>query len=240
MKYAILGDIHSNLEALEAVIYDAKQQGVSKFACTGDIVGYNADPKKCLKMVRDLGAVIVQGNHDYYAGCNQSMDRFTPIAQKSIYWTRKNLSIFDRKYLRNLPYIAETEDFTIVHSSLDTPEDWTYILQKHTAQAHFKNQFNTLCFFGHTHVPSVFIKGDKPVPPITDSILIEPDSQYLINVGSVGQPRDKNKKASYAIYDTETKMVAIQRVEYDIELTQQKIRKAGLPFRNALRLAHGQ
>ena len=116
MKYAILGDIHANLEALQAVLKDAEQQGVTHYSCTGDVVGYNADPKACLQMIRSLDCRLVQGNHDYYAACNESMELFTPLAQKSIRWTRKQLSPFERKYLQHLPLILDVESFTIVHS----------------------------------------------------------------------------------------------------------------------------
>ncbi|HSR88744.1 MAG TPA: metallophosphoesterase family protein [Pontiella sp.] len=241
MKYAILGDIHSNLEALQAVLNDAEAQGVTNFACTGDVVGYNADPKACLKMIRNLGCSVVQGNHDYYAGCNESMELFTPMAQKSIYWTRKQLSQLDRKYLRTLPLILDIENFTMVHSSLSNPQRWNYIFKKDLAAAHFQNQFSNVCFFGHTHVPLAFVKGDTEIEKgFYKTLTIRKGFQYLINVGSVGQPRDRNPKSAYAIYDLEAQTVTMRRVEYDMPATQRKIRAAGLPFRNALRLERGR
>jgi len=240
-KFAILGDIHANLEALKVVLDDADRQGVSQFVCTGDVVGYNADPKACLKLIRSLGCQVVQGNHDYYTGCNESMELFTPMAQKSIYWTRKQLSLLDRKYLRTLPLIADVENFTVVHSSLSTPQRWNYIFKRTAAAAHFLNQFTNVCFFGHTHVPLAFVKADAEIEKgFYDTLTIREDFQYLINVGSVGQPRDRNPKAAYVIYDLEERTVTMRRVEYDIATTQRKIRAAGLPFRNALRLEHGR
>ena len=240
MKYAILGDIHANLEALTAVLQDAKEQGVTDYACTGDVVGYNADPKACLQMIRTLKCQVVQGNHDYYAACNESMELFTPMAQKSIRWTRKHLSPFERKYLRHLPLIVDIENFTIVHSSLSNPHRWNYIFKRKAADANFKNQFNNVCFFGHTHVPLAFVKGPSIEKGFYETLHIRPGFQYLINVGSVGQPRDREPKAAYVIYDLEAKTVTMRRIEYDIETTQKKIRAAGLPFRNALRLASGR
>ncbi|VGO20155.1 metallophosphoesterase family protein [Pontiella sulfatireligans] len=241
MKYAILGDIHANLEALKAVLEDAGEQGVTHYACTGDLVGYNADPKACLQLIKTLKATAVQGNHDYYAARTESMELFTPLAQKSIRWTRKQLSPFDRKYLRHLPLIIDIENFTIVHSSLSNPHRWNYIFKRKAADANFRNQFNQVCFFGHTHVPLAFIKSASSIDKgFYDTVQVRPGMQYLVNVGSVGQPRDRNPKAAYVIYDLEEQSITIRRVEYDIETTQQKIRAANLPFRNALRLSDGR
>ena len=240
MKYAILGDIHANLEALQEVLLDAEEQGVTHYVCTGDVIGYNADPKACLQMIRNLKCKTVQGNHDYYAACNESMELFTPMAQKSIRWTRKHLTAFERKYLRHLPLIIDVESFTIVHSSLSNPHRWNYIFKRKSAEANFRNQFNNVCFFGHTHVPLAFVKGTSTEKGFYETLAIRPGFQYLINVGSVGQPRDRNPKAAYAIYDLDAQTVTMRRVEYDIETTQKKIRAAGLPFRNALRLANGR
>jgi predicted phosphodiesterase len=241
MKYAILGDIHANLEGLKAVLKDAEEQGVTHYACTGDVVGYNADPKACLQIIRSLNCKVVQGNHDYYAACNESMELFTPMAQKSIRWTRKQLSAFDRKFLRNLPMIIDIENFTIVHSSLNNPQRWNYIFKRRAADANFRNQFNQVCFFGHTHVPLAFVKGGGAIEKgFFEELKIRPGFQYLINVGSVGQPRDRNPKVAYAIYDQDKQVVHLRRVDYDMEETQRKIRAAGLPFRNALRLANGR
>lgn len=241
MKYAILGDIHANLEALEAVLRDAREQGVTHFACTGDVVGYNADPKACLRLIRNLKCKVVQGNHDYYAGCNESMELFTPMARKSIDWTRRQLSPFERKYLRTLPMVADIEDFTIVHSSLSNPQRWTYILKRNAAESSFRNQFSNVCFFGHTHVPLAFVsEGASIEKGFYDTLKIQEGFHYLINVGSVGQPRDRNPKSAYVIYDLEEQTVTLRRIDYDIDTVQMKIRKAGLPFRNALRLEYGR
>ena len=240
MKYAILGDIHANLEALRTVLKDAGEQGVTHYACTGDVVGYNADPKACLQLIRNLKCTTVQGNHDYYTACNESMELFTPMAQKSIRWTRKQLSPFERRYLRHLPMIVDIENFTIVHSSLNNPHRWNYIFKRKAADANFRNQFNQVCFFGHTHVPLAFIRGKTTEKGFYETLHIRPGMQYLVNVGSVGQPRDRNPKTAYVIYDLDEETITMRRLDYNIEETQKKVRAAGLPFRNALRLAHGR
>lgn len=241
MKYAILGDIHANLEALQAVLRDAEQQGVTHYACTGDVVGYNADPKACLKLIRGLKCKVVQGNHDYYAGCNESMELFTPMAQQSIYWTRRQLTLLERKYLRELPMVADIETFTMVHSSLSNPNRWNYIFKRNAAESSFRNQFANVCFFGHTHVPLAFVNDGETIDKgFYDTLKIQSGFKYLINVGSVGQPRDRNPQAAYAIYDLDQESVTMRRIDYDIPATQKKIRDAGLPFRNALRLSMGR
>jgi len=241
MKYAILGDIHANLEALNAVLADAKQEGANRYVCTGDIVGYNADPKACLQKAKEMEISSVQGNHDYYAAHHDSVESFNPAARHSISWTRKQLGIFDRKYLRQLPMILDIENFTLVHSSLESPNRWNYVHKKREVEMHFRHQFNPVCFFGHTHIPMLFIQKQDHIEHLRfDSIQIEKGAKYLINVGSVGQPRDRDSRACYLLYDLQKEIVQLRRVEYDIKTTQKKIRAAGLPFRNALRLATGR
>lgn len=241
MKYAILGDLHANLEALEAVLHDAEKQGATHYACTGDLVGYNADPRACLKLVRTLGCEAVQGNHDFHACDTDSMELFTPMARKSIQWTRKQLTTPQRKYLSTLPLIKDLENFTLVHSSLHNPEQWNYIFKPAAAESSFRNQFSNVCFFGHTHVPLAFITdGTSMEKGFYETIRVRPGFKYLINVGSVGQPRDRDPRTGYVLYDLEAQTITLRRIEYDMETTQRKIRNAGLPFRNALRLTYGR
>jgi len=240
MKYAILGDIHANLEALQSVLGDAETLGVTHYACVGDIVGYNANPQECLKIIRELNCTVVQGNHDYYASCNEDIELFAPSAQRSIQWTRKNLSSLDRKYLRRLPIIADAENFTLVHSSLNNPHSWSYIIRNKAANANFQNQFKQICFYGHTHIPMAFVKNRIIERGFFKELDILPGRQYLINAGSVGQPRDLNPHSAYVVYDVDNQKVIMRRVPYDIKKTQMKIRAAGLPFHNALRLEYGR
>jgi len=240
MKYAVLGDIHANLEAFDAVLEDARKAGATHYANTGDIVGYNADPRACLQKLKTMQFASVQGNHDYYAAYHDSIDSFNPAARHSISWTRKHLGIFDRKYLRQLPLILDVENFTLVHSSLKMPNLWNYMHKKRDAQGHFLNQFNPVCFLGHTHVPSVFIFDHGQIEHYRFDVLpLQKGLKYLINVGSVGQPRDRDPRACYVLYDLDNQTIELRRVAYDVETTQKKIRAAGLPFRNALRLKTG-
>ncbi len=240
MRIALFGDIHANLEALESVLADAAAQGVTDYVCTGDVVGYNADPVACLEIVREMDCPTVKGNHDEDASGSHSLDSMNPIAAAALEWTRLQLSDEQRQWLRRLRMVRQVSDFTVVHSTLDQPSNWNYVTNRFDAMANFSYQFTQVCFNGHTHVPRVYVKTDKVQEIPADSILIENGAKYFINIGSVGQPRDGDWRAAYAIYDTEQKLVTIRRVEYDIATTQKKILDAGLPPMLAERIAEGR
>lgn len=240
MRIALFGDIHANLEALESVLADAAAQGVTDYVCTGDVVGYNADPAACLEIVREMDCPTVKGNHDEDASGSHSLDSMNPIAAAALEWTRSQLTDEQRQWLRRLRMVRQVSDFTVVHSTLDQPSNWNYVTNRFDAMANFSYQFTQVCFNGHTHVPRVYVKTDKVQEIPADSILIEDGAKYFINIGSVGQPRDGDWRAAYAIYDTEQKLVTIRRVEYDIATTQKKILAAGLPPMLAERIAEGR
>ncbi len=239
-KYAILGDIHGNLEALTAVLEDAEKQGVTHFVCIGDIVGYNASPAECIDKVREIKAVCVRGNHDHYCSYDERLDDFHPLAANVIDWTRKQLSEEQIQFLHDLPLSKMVAGFSIVHSTLDLPEKWGYVFDTLEADAHFNYQPVTTCFYGHTHVPIVFEKDNNVIRKTYTTFNIQTGKKYFINVGSVGQPRDGDPRAAYVIYDFNDKEVKLRRVLYDIEATQKKIRDNGLPERLAARLAEGK
>ncbi len=240
MRIALFGDIHANLEALDAVLADAAGQGVTDYVCTGDVVGYNADPVACLEKVREMDCPTVKGNHDEDASGIHSLDAMNPIAAAALQWTRSQLSDEQRQWLRRLRMVRQVADFTVVHSTLDQPANWNYVTNRFDAMANFSYQFTQLCFNGHTHVPRVYVKTDKVNEVPAESVVIEDGAKYFINIGSVGQPRDGDWRAAYAIYDTDHKLVVIRRVEYDIATTQKKILDAGLPPILAERIAEGR
>jgi len=240
MKYAVLGDIHANLEALEAVLADAERRGAEQYVSTGDIVGYNANPAECMDRLREIGAPAVQGNHDHYASDTESPDFFNPIARKAILWTRHQLDAGHRQRLAALPMTLRIADFTIVHSSLFEPEKWGYIFDTGDAAASLLLQQTPLCFFGHTHSPAAFRMKEGRVEFMPyETLRLEAGWKYLINPGSVGQPRDRNPLAAYALYDDRQRTVSLHRVEYDMAATQAKILKSGLPEADAVRLSFG-
>lgn len=240
MRIALFGDIHANLEALEAVLADAAQQGVTDYVCLGDVVGYNADPAACLERVKAMGCPTVKGNHDEDASGTHSLDAMNPVAAAALQWTREQLSEEQRQWLRRLRMVRQIEDFTVVHSTLDQPANWNYVTNRFDAMANFSYQFTQVCFHGHTHVPRVYMKSDKVQEVPAEQVQIEEGAKYFINAGSVGQPRDGDWRAAYVIYDLEKRQITFRRVEYDIATTQKKILDAGLPEMLAHRIAEGR
>lgn len=269
MKYAIISDIHANIEALTVVLEKCRECEVEKYICLGDIVGYNANPRECLDLVMNLDLVgCVKGNHDEYISNNdETMLGFNPNAKQAVLWTKAQLSDDQRAWLAKLPLksVMRKINITAVHATLDSPESWGYIFDAHHATDNFSYQFTQLCFCGHSHVPIAFAKkpitlgasraiedvpewaysDDEGMIPAdagrADSIDLEIQKgwKYLINVGSVGQPRNRDPRASFAIYDSDESMVTRYRLPYDIASAQAKIRESGLPERLATRLAKG-
>ena len=239
--FAILGDIHANLDALNVVLDDCRAQGVTDFLCTGDVVGYNACPHECLKIVRELGCPIVMGNHDHYVSSRQNLDDFNPHAAAVIEWTRKQLSMEEIYFLRNLPFAKTALGITLVHATMDNPEGFGYVFDHLQAESHFCHQVTPLCFHGHTHCPMIYEKQIGGVYRIdAQDFKLPIGRKYFINVGSVGQPRDGDPRASYVIYDPKSRCVRFRRLEYDVQAAQARVRAAGLPERLAERLALGQ
>jgi predicted phosphodiesterase len=240
MRYAVIADIHANLEAFQVVLADAKAMNCTHYACLGDVVGYNANPKECLDIVREMGMPCVKGNHDEYCSSENDLEGFNPHAAEAINWTRDQLTPDDRKWLRELRYIRLVASFSIVHATLDGPQRWGYVFDKLAAAASFTYQNTSVCFFGHTHVPVAFIRDAVVRGGTYSKFKVEPGKKYFVNVGSVGQPRDGNPKAAYVVYDLDEGSIELRRLDYDMPTTQQKILAAGLPARLAERLAQGK
>ncbi|MGC3960856.1 MAG: metallophosphoesterase family protein [Verrucomicrobiota bacterium] len=240
MKFAIIADIHGNLDAFQVVLDDAKKQQVTHYACLGDVVGYNANPKECLDIVRAMNMPCVKGNHDEYCSSEEHLEGFNPAAAEAVNWTRTQLTDDDRQWLRDLKYTRMVTNFTIVHATLDGPQRWGYVFDKLAAAASFTYQNTSVCFFGHTHVPVAFMKDSVVRGGTYSKFKTEPGKKYFVNVGAVGQPRDNNPKAAYVIYDTVDGTIEIRRLDYDIAAAQKKILAAGLPERLAERLAYGR
>lgn len=231
MRYGIFSDVHSNLEALEAVLEAYKNEAIDKYLCIGDIVGYAANPNECVEKARAITMITVDGNHDWASINLLSMDYFNPVAAEAISWTKNNLDSQSRYYLENLKLIYKNEDLTLVHGTLDGPEEFNYMTDDYVAYKTFKLLENNICFVGHTHSAEIFIqdKNNRIYYQDEKTTDINKDNKYIINVGSVGQPRDGNPDAAYCIYDTDKGKVQIKRVTYDVQTTRKKIYDAGLP-----------
>jgi len=240
MKYAVIADIHANMEAFEVVLQDTREQNCTHYCCVGDVVGYNANPKQCLDIVRTMGMPCVKGNHDEYCSSDEPLDGFNPHAADAVNWTRKQLPEADKQWLRELKYIRLVASFSMVHATLDGPQRWGYVFDRLAAAASFTYQNTSVCFFGHTHVPVAFIRDSVVRGGTYSKFKVEPGRKYFVNVGSVGQPRDGNPKAAYVIYDLDEGSIELRRLDYDIPKAQKKILEAGLPSRLADRLAVGK
>ena len=242
MRYGIIADVHSNLEALKSVLDVLKDKGVDEYICAGDIVGYGADPKACMQIVREVCSVTVAGNHDYGVVELLNLDYFNPEAKKAVLWTKEQLNDEELAYLKNLELMRKGEDFLVVHATPISPQEWSYINSTFTAGKNFEEFEEKVCFVGHSHIPVVFsmdIDEGRCNYAFDTKIHIADGERYIINVGSVGQPRDRNPLASFAVYDTAASEVEINRVEYDVETAQNKIIDAGLPQGLAFRLSSG-
>jgi diadenosine tetraphosphatase ApaH/serine/threonine PP2A family protein phosphatase len=240
MKFAIFGDIHANFEALQAVMADSQEQGCANYVCLGDIVGYAANPVECLETVRQMGCPVVRGNHDEGASSESTLEELNPLAQTALLWTREQLTPEQRRWLADLKLVRQVRDFTIVHATLDSPGSWGYVTNRFDAMASFSYQFTQVCFYGHTHVPRIFEKDDSVRAARGNDLQFQRGIKYFVNVGSVGQPRDGDWRAAYAIFDAQAQTVTIRRVEYNIDMAADKIRAAGLPHLLAERLYLGK
>ena len=244
MRYALLADIHANLAAFTAVLDDiARRGGVEEVWCLGDIVGYGPDPNQCLELLRQCQHVSICGNHDLAATGKLDLRRFNPDAAFAAQWTAKQLSREHIDYLESLPQVIEKDGFTLVHGSPREPI-WEYLLSTNSARenfAHFSSQF---CLVGHSHMPLIFRQDENgncsSIPFSTGIGQVLGKSRMIINPGGVGQPRDGDPRASYAIYDSDPGVVRLHRIAYDIKATQMKMVKNNLPMRLVLRLEHGQ
>jgi predicted phosphodiesterase len=240
MKFAIIADIHANWEAFQVVLEDIEKQNCTHYACVGDVVGYNANPKECLDLVRSMGIPCVKGNHDEYCSTDEALEGFNPHAAEAVNWTRQQLTEDDRAWLRDLKYTRVVTSFSMVHATLDGPPRWGYVFDKLGAAASFPYQTTQVCFFGHTHVPVAFIRDSIVRGGTYSKFKVEPGKKYFVNVGAVGQPRDGNPKAGYVVYDLDAGTIELRRLDYDIATAQKKILAAGLPERLAERLAFGK
>ncbi|KPK97184.1 MAG: hypothetical protein AMJ95_10415 [Omnitrophica WOR_2 bacterium SM23_72] len=241
MRYGIFSDIHSNEEALEAVLEALGKEEIDHYLCAGDLVGYAANPNECIERVFSIKPVIVAGNHDWGAVQLFSTEYFNQWAAQALSWTTQHLTEKNKSLLSSLKLVYRNEDLTLVHGTLNDPADFHYVVDISDAHATFSLLTTDVCFIGHTHRPGLFSKhGLTNVRYQEENFLrMAPGYKYIVNVGSVGQPRDGNPKASYCIYDSQKKEIVIKRLDYDRETAKRKILEAGLPHFLGERLLAG-
>jgi predicted phosphodiesterase len=243
MRYAIISDIHGNAEALQAVLKDIKDRSIDSIVCLGDIVGYYPDPEDCIELVKKHADLCVAGNHDYAAIGRIDTQNFTYYAFAAMEWTKQNISENAKEFLRSLPLTIEKDNMFFTHSSPSNPRDWAYVFPD-SEEAVFE-AFNSLVFqlnfIGHTHWPSIMIQENERIMLHSEhAIKIHDQNFYLINVGSVGQPRDFDSRSSYCIYDSDLNEISILRIPYDYSVTQKKIKENHLPLFLSERLEKGR
>ena len=241
MRYGIFSDIHGNLQAAEAVISAFKQEHISGYFCVGDIIGYGANPRECIRAVKDLKVVCIAGNHDWAVLGKTDITYFNSAAAEAVVWTQNQLSEEDFTFLKGLELTFKNEYFILVHGTLRDPEHFNYLFEQKQALEIFRLMDRPVCFVAHTHVPGVFLQtSTNIVYSSAVDIQIQKEYRYIVNVGSVGQPRDGNPMASYCIYDTQAKTICVKRIPYDVKEAQKRILDAGLPPFLASRLASGR
>jgi len=242
LRAAIISDIHSNLEALNAVLSQIKKEQIDKIVCLGDIIGYGPKPNECVSLVKEVCAQILLGNHDAACVNKSELLFFNRFAKEAIEWTHSVIEEKNLDFLANLDLKGFEDNIFFVHSNPYSPQSWDYILSLDDAVFNFSKFKEQVCFIGHSHQPIIFIESnDQEYSAVESSeIEIQPGFRYIINVGSVGQPRDKNPAAAFGILDTVNKAYELIRVGYDVEKTRRDMINAGLPDFLANRLLEGK
>jgi predicted phosphodiesterase len=243
MRIALISDIHGNLEALEAVFKDIDTRQIDETVCLGDIVGYGSDARECFELTEARCSIIVMGNHELFTVLPVATRDLGGAPGRGIERARETLTDKQLDRISRLPSTGEIAGATLVHASLNNPGDFQHIIGVGHAKKHFQFQETPLCFNGHTHSPIIFKKEKKRIDlckPLDEIVSLNPQSKYLINVGSVGQPRDNEPAACYVIYDTEKCAVSFERVTYNVESAQQRFKVAGMHPSAISRIAIGQ
>lgn len=245
MRIAIIADVHANLAALETVLRHAeKEQALGQVWCLGDIVGYGPDPSQCVELVSRHARHCLVGNHDLAAIGQLDTADFNVAAAAAARWTSEQLTPQHKAHLAALPQVVQEGEFTLVHGTLRWPV-WEYLDTYETAAAHLRLQETPFGLVGHTHVP-LLVMEDAAAPAgcsavyLQDGQVVELKGKLVINPGGVGQPRDGDPRAAYAVYDSDARTVTLHRLEYDIAATQERMARAGLPTWLIQRLSLGR
>jgi predicted phosphodiesterase len=242
MRYGFFSDVHANLEALKVVVADFKKERLDKIFFLGDAVGYGPDPNECTSVIEEVSEVKLMGNHDYAALGLIETNLFNPYASKAMEWTKSVLNEKSLRILSSFSMDHRFDRFYLVHSTPKEPQEWNYIFDLDDAEENFNFFKKQVCLIGHSHHPAIIKKYNDKHCFLQDepSLQIEDGFRYIVNIGSVGQPRDGSAQACYLIYDVKQKWASLKRLPYDYEKTQAKMKKRGLPQFLIDRLALGR
>jgi predicted phosphodiesterase len=244
MRIAFISDIHGNLAALEAVLQDIDRHDIQTIICLGDVIGYGPDPAECVRLVSSRCRMSVMGNHEamlIYAGLDGLQGMPDGVTQP-LRLAYEQLSPEQMTWISQMPLVVALDPVTAVHGRLDDPERFAYLFSEKDAEKNFEIQKNPVCVQGHSHVPVLWEKSERGTFCYSQAlhpVRLSSRSKYVVNVGSVGQPRDGNPEACYLIYDMAERGIHHRRIAYDIGATQRRMREAGLPEGNARRIAEG-
>ena len=242
MRFGFFSDVHSNLEASKATIGDFEREKLDKIFFLGDAVGYGPDPNECVDLIQKIALKSIMGNHDFAALDLMEANWFNQYAKEAIQWTKSKLSEKNIKFLSEYAMDHRVDIFHLVHSTPKEPQNWDYIFSLDEAEENFSFFNHRVCLIGHSHRPFIIKKFEQRHCFLVNGteVEIEEGFKYLINIGSVGQPRDGDNRACYLIYDDQTKKAKLKRVSYDIKKTQTKMKKAKLPQFLIDRLSFGK
>jgi len=238
LRIAIISDIHSNLEALKTVLKYIENEKISRIICLGDVVGYSPRPNECVDLVREKCERTLLGNHDSASLAETDINFFNEYARQAILWTRKRLNQETKEFLRSLPYTYPEGNTLYVHSSPVEPEEWHYVLSVGEAKYSLNQIKYSLVFIGHSHVAVTFTLEQGKLDE--SNFLLSPKDRYIVNVGSVGQPRDGDPRASFVIFDTQERRIQYIRLEYNVRKTFEEIMEQDIPPLLAHRLLNGR
>lgn len=240
MRLAIFSDIHGNLEALQRVLEKIADLQIDRVICLGDVVGYGADPNACVDVIQDVADVVLAGNHDWASVGLMSTEFFNPIPLVAIQWTEETLGQAQANFLRSCPLTCDEGQVRYVHASPFEPERWHYLSDLEDGRGALHKTHHRLCFVGHSHRAFICSISGRDEVVVEGGLSLDDSERYLVNVGSVGQPRDGDPRAAFAVWDQESGNLRLHRVSYDVLAAQEKIKAARLPHFLADRLVLGK
>jgi len=242
MRYALISDIHSNIEAFESVLADIDAQKADRLLFLGDIIGYGPNPNECVAKLLQVADLSLGGNHDWAVVGKTPDDYFNPFAKEAVDWTGRVLREDHRDFLKRTRAADTFDGFQVAHSTPFAPEEWRYIMSQKEAVENYSSLVLPVCFIGHSHQPLVIeYDGPETLKVSREQVFtLDPAKKYIINIGSVGQPRDANPHSCWAMYDSDEGTVTFHRVPYDIQAVQRKMADVGLPRYLIDRLAVGR